>query len=35
MADDRLDGGTRFISRRMTAVTWRTWPEIQTRNFYL
>ena len=32
VADHGLDGGARLISRRMAAVTRRTWPETQTRN---
>jgi hypothetical protein len=32
MADDRLHGSAALISRRIEAVTRRTWPEIQTLN---
>ena len=32
MADDRLDSSAALISRRIEAVTRRTWPEIQTLN---
>jgi hypothetical protein len=34
MARDRLTAARRFISRRMEAVTRRTWPEIQTLNLW-
>ena len=34
VTNDRLDRTRRRISRRIGAVTWRTWPLIQTRNFW-